>query len=586
MNHVIQNVLMPHLAFGASEMMYVRLSNDKVHALMSENRLLFDAGGRASFDTFFNSVTVGAWKSHSHIASLQLHLRGHGKFIVRVGLHRIGQAHRWLSEKVLSLDPEEDQVIEVEAWSTLDSGMLYFALEALEPGSLTAGHFATRTAPQRNVKLGIVITHFNRKAYVLPAIRRIREELLSDPCYRGRIELIVVDNSQNITAEEAEGVTLIPNRNLGGSGGFTRGLLHLKDQTDFTHCLFMDDDASCETESIRRAYALLAYFKDPALTLSGSLMRELEPNRLFEKGARFTKAMCQSLKSGLNMNQVDDLLRAEVEDEKPMYGAWWFFAFPLSAFSVYPFPFFVRGDDIRFGLDNKFKIMTINGVGCWGDDFSLKSGPLPLYLDVRNHVIAMLTVCKAGPLRLFKVVSHFVMGQLFSYNYAAARACILALENVMEGPEFFKKNIDMGDIRQKVQSYQPSEKLEKISKTDYEFVPPASRDTRVRQLLRWALLNGFLLPTCLLRKGLVLQGKSFRAPLREVFGGQGIYYEYVPSGMAYVAYHDKKEFFSLLLRYVFVMAALLFSYRKLSSIYRETWPAMTSENFWREVFEI
>ena len=103
------------------------------------------------------------------------------------------------------------------------------------------------------------------------------------PRYQDNIGLTVIDNSQNISRDEAQGITLIPNNNLGGSGGFTRGLLHLKDEGSFTHCLFMDDDASCEVESIRRCYHLLQFAVTERFAVSGVLMRELEPYR-FSRG--------------------------------------------------------------------------------------------------------------------------------------------------------------------------------------------------------------------------------------------------------------------------------------------------------------
>lgn len=72
--------------------------------------------------------------------------------------------------------------------------MLYLALEAHCDGEITAGYLGAHSQQANQVRLGIVITHFNRKEYVLPAIKRIREELLHDPAYAGKVSLIVVDN--------------------------------------------------------------------------------------------------------------------------------------------------------------------------------------------------------------------------------------------------------------------------------------------------------------------------------------------------------------------------------------------------------
>jgi GT2 family glycosyltransferase len=574
---------MPNLAFGAPEEMYVRLNNDKVHALLSEGRLLFDAGGRASFDTFFNSVTVSVWKDHAAIQDLELHLRGAGRFIVRLGMHRIGYAHRWLEERIVNLTADAETIINIESWRKYESGMLYFALEALEPGSLSAGHFATSTAPQREVKLGIVITHFNRKQWVLPAIERIRSELLHDPFYKGRIELVVVDNSQNITAEEAKDITLIPNKNLGGSGGFTRGLLHLKDQQHFTHCLFMDDDASCEIESIRRTYILLSYFEDANRTVAGSLLRDQEPFRLFEKGAIF-EGYCIPLKSGGDMRHVHDLLWAEYPDASPMYAGWWFFAFNLNSVKNYPFPFFVRGDDIRFGMDNKFDITTANGICCWGEDFSLKSGPLPLYYDMRNHAITMLTALDFSRIKFFLIIAKFVFGQLLSYNYASAKACVMALNDVKEGPDFFRKNIDMVEVRRRISMLGPSERLEKMDKSNYKLHLVGSDESRIRKLFRLITINGFLLPTFMLKNRIVFQHKSFRGSFREIFLAKSVYYGHEPSGVAYIAHHHKRLFVSIVAEFFKSIFWYAVFYKSISDNYKKLWPEMTSEKFWRDVY--
>ena len=55
--------------------------------------------------------------------------------------------------------------------------MLFILIEAYEETVIEGGHFGTKENPKREVNLGIVITHFNRKQYVIPAIKRLKEEL-------------------------------------------------------------------------------------------------------------------------------------------------------------------------------------------------------------------------------------------------------------------------------------------------------------------------------------------------------------------------------------------------------------------------
>ena len=94
-----------------------------------------------------------------------------------------------------------------------------------------------------------------------------------DSYFKNKVSLNVVDNSQNLP--EIDGVNIIPNENLGGSGGFTRGLMHLKENGSYTHCLFMDDDASCEVEGIKRTISFLEHALDHKTALAGAMLSKI-----------------------------------------------------------------------------------------------------------------------------------------------------------------------------------------------------------------------------------------------------------------------------------------------------------------------
>lgn len=593
----LQHLVMANLAHGAPDAMYVRCATRQARVRYNPAQLDFTAGGRVSFDTFFNSFTLDVWRKHTRLDDLQLRLAGEGGFILRFGLHRSGHGERWLAEQSLNLQAGQACTVAVPLWPTLESGMLYFSLEAVGDGCLTGGQWVTTTPPRQKVKLGIVITHFNRKHYVLPAIQRVNSLLLADPAYHDRLALVVVDNSRTITPAEAPGVTLIPNPNLGGSGGFTRGLLYLKDAGNFTHCLFMDDDAACEVESIRRADALLQYSITPRFAVAGSLLRALEPYRLFEKGACFATQV-EGLKSGLDMRQVADLLDAEREDKTPDYGGWWFFAFAIDAVQHYPFPFFVRGDDILFGCSNRFAIATLNGIGCWGDDFSSKCSPLTRYLDTRYYIVMALLHPHRTSLAMGWMISRFFLSALFSYNYASARAARLALHHASLGPDFWRVPIAMQAVLAEIAGFAAAEKMRPIDRASLAVHYPPSyhaavagqpttalaREKPWRLCLRLLTLNGMLLPSAFLKAGLVFQHKGFRGYLREIFAYKAVLYQDAASGLGYVAHHDKARFFKELLAFAAAMLTFTRNIPRLRRAYQSQQASMTSESFWRTVF--
>jgi len=587
MLNIIQHLVMPNLTFGAPENMYARTFNDRVNFVsLSDDKLVFKASGQVQFDTFFNSLSVGVWKKHCKLQDLHLVIQGSGKFLLRCGLNRADHPARTLVQQIIDLQAGEDTVVAINCWQKLVDGMLFFNLLALEDGAITGGYYATTTPPANPVKMGIVITHFNRKQYVLPAIARVREQLLNDPRYQDNISLTVIDNSQNISRDEAQGITLIPNKNLGGSGGFTRGLLHLIDEGSFTHCLFMDDDASCEVESIRRCYHLLQFALTERFAVSGVLMRELEPYRLHEKGGAFGKGG-RPLKEGLDLQLVDHLLYAEKEDTKTDYGAWWFFAFNINDVQNLAFPFFVRGDDIQFSMQNDFSICTLNGIGCWGDDFWYKEGPLTRYLSARSNLLLMLIFGKAERSTLLKAISKVFCDSLYSYNYASAKAARLALEHFCLGPQFWIDNMDMGLIRAEIGAFSAPEKLEKINKSGLTIKHPKNphrKEKKLHKILRNITLNGILLPSFMLKRKIMLQPKHYKASFKDIFLYKNVLYEYAPTGQGYFAVQDKKQFF--VEYFAFIRQLFLFAkqYNAIKQDYEKAMQEMTSEAFWRNIY--
>jgi GT2 family glycosyltransferase len=577
----LQNFSWPNINLITDMNLYGR-TNEFAHMSLDANGVSFAQQGELKLDTFFNSISINPWKKYCRVDDLYLTLQGHGKFILRIGLHRLNHAHTWLLEETIDLSNKN--LIDLPFWKDLEDGILYCNIKALSDGELNGGGFATSTEPINDVKLGIVITHFNRKQYVIPALKRIRNELLLDKRYQEKIDLIVVDNSQNITQEESQGVTVISNLNLGGSGGFTRGLLHLKDSGTYTHCLFMDDDASCEIESIRRTYALLQYAHTEKFAVAGSLLREVKPYQLFEKGAQFN-GVCKPLKSGLDMRSIKDLLKAEKENKKPDYGGWWFFAYKISDLTSFPFPFFVRGDDSLFSMMNKFTICTMNGIGTWGEDFTLKRNPMIIYLDTRYHLLHGLQFMEFSTLKTLSYTAKFFLVQLFSYEYSSARAATLALTHLLQGPIFWTNNLDTSNVRTQLNSFKPSENMENIDLTNYKFKKTKMSKNIFIRIFQLCTLNGFLLPSFCLKNEIAYAEKSKSGRFRKIYGYKKVLYYYKATKKGYIAEHNKTLFYKELFSFAWQAAKFIFKFQKLRKEYQQSLSYLTSEKFWREVYK-
>jgi GT2 family glycosyltransferase len=584
MPHVLQSLVLPRPDLPSDELLCVRLGGDAW--LEREARcIVFRAAGTATSDTFYGGLTLGLWKRRCAIRELRVAFEGCGEFLASFGVHRLSHGTVWLGDTRLALDATQPVEVEVPRWSDLEDGLLFWRVRALASGTLADARFVTDDPPVRDVRLGIVVTHFNRQAQARPAIERIRRCILERADLRGRVTLTVVDNSRNLHVLPCPGAAVIPNRNLGGTGGFVRGLLDLVDGGFHTHALFMDDDASCEPESIARTHALLAYARTRRVAVAGALMSEAEPWFTLEKGARFD-GQCRPLLAGADMRDVRSLLWAERGIERPDYGGWWLFAFALADVRRWPFPFFVRGDDVLFSLANRFDVVTANGIASWGEDFRAKHGPLTAYLDARYHLLHALAGPSSGVRAVLRVARLLFLRPLLAYQYTCARAVALAMRHLAEGPSFFAAHLDLAPVRAEIASWTPDEKARPLDRAAYDAHKPRRRrrEPRWRTLVRALTLQGFLLPKALIRDAVVLQEKAFHGAAAAVFRYRRILYEHFPTDTAFVAEYDRPRFFAQLANGASALATLLLRLRSLRAAHRRGWDEMTTEAFWRRVY--
>ena len=81
------------------------------------------------------------------------------------------------------------------------------------------------------------------------------------------------------------------------------------------------------------------------------------------------------------------------------------------------------------------------------------------YLGLRATMVLMMLNGEEKSKPYLDVFLVWFRGVLFSYNYASAKALILAMKHVMEGPEFFVRNMDMANVRAQIGALTPSEKM-------------------------------------------------------------------------------------------------------------------------------
>jgi hypothetical protein len=350
----------------------------------------------------------------------------------------------------------------------------------------------------------------------------------------------------------------------------------------------MDDDAACHSESLRRTAAFLRLARNPATALAGAMMTTHRPWEMWENGARFDR-ICHPQSQGADLRLLRDVLEVAKTSAQPnppnFYGGWWFFAFPLSQARSYPFPFFVRGDDISFSLANDFSICALNGVVSWQPSFGAKESPLTHYLDLRSHLHHHLTWPRLdiGRLATVRIALWFVLRALAKMHYESAAALLWAWQDMMRGPDHFSTDPGLVARRADIAALTRQEKWAAADN-------PAPTPTPAKPLplpLAWLMkitLNGHLLPfSRIWGRSLRLDAED-KGPLWPVWGAVRLCYCDTASGRSYTVRHDKAKFWQLLGRSAGLTLRWLHRYPALAQAYRDGYGPATTQDYWTQQF--
>ncbi|MFC5584270.1 glycosyltransferase [Nitratireductor kimnyeongensis] len=579
----LQNLVFPEYEICTETELYFRTSG-MIAASFEKRNFHFSPGGKLSFDTYFNALSIGKWSRLCKLGKLFLRLAGTGRFQLRVHCAYLNRSWEVLYNDVVSLEPEAPLSVELdrsdERWR---NGILYFELTALSEGTLESAAFITDTQPLRDIKLAISITTFKREAQVEETSRRLRDYLAGHP-YSGDIGVFVVDNGKSAKIETDNQIRYIENPNFGGSGGFARGLLEAKN-AGYTHCLFMDDDASFHMENLHRTYAFLQLATKENTAIAGAMIANNHKWRMWENGALFDR-ICRPRFKGSDLRLFNSIIEIEREtqntDPATLYGGWWFFAFPIGLTRHYPFPFFVRGDDISFSLNNEFSIQTINGVISFQDDFEEKESPQTLYLDLRNSLVQHMSAPQLKSNRFYVILIPlwFILRNICKLHYETVDSLLLSWEDVLEGPDYFKNNLTHSNRRKSINDLVQQERWKQregrpTAVYEYPRVLPLWR-ARLMKLT----LNGHFLPRLglSLREGTV--GVHDRNHLPILWGLKKIRVISSDGSQAYSVQFQQLRGIKQAIKVATLSLRFLLGYKKLREAYKTAYPQITSEQFW------
>ncbi|WP_240540822.1 glycosyltransferase [Bifidobacterium vespertilionis] len=419
-------------------------------------------GKRISLCTFFNAFPASYWRRWTAVRTVRFTatVRGEGT----VTLHKSNA--RGFIAPVKDLPANTSAAAQSHTISydmplkgMLDGGYFWFDATAGDDRPLTIidAAWSVPVSARRTREastLSIAITTFNRPSYCHNQLKAIAGE----PALRERLDTVYCTDQgtdlvrdqpgfQNTAADMGGQLTYLRQRNLGGSGGFSRGMFETVRANRSDYVLLLDDDAISEPESILRALNFADYTKKP--TLVGGGMFHLD-NRtvMFTLGEHWNPVTNmhgpvigrpynhdfaqQPLAESPNWHQ-----RIETD-----YNAWWMCLIPTEVVREIglAMPVFIKHDDIEYGLRARrhgFRTVSLPGVAVWHQAWHDKD-PLRTweeYFVLRNRWIQGVLYCDKPNWHFMRemVAGDVNAGCKLTYSAIALRH--KAMVDLLAGPQ-------------------------------------------------------------------------------------------------------------------------------------------------------
>lgn len=480
------------------------------------------SGERVSFGTYFNAFPASYWRRWTTVEAVRLTVstRGAGAIIV------YKSNARGALQRVDSVQVAGDEVTNFDL--TLkpfgDGGWYWFDLVAgSKPLILKNAEWQSEGEAKEPGSITLEITTLNKTDFCINNLRLLSE---NPQALEHVKELILVDQGTEKVADSegfaavaetlAGKLRIINQDNLGGSGGFARGMYEaVKNGSDYA--LLMDDDVVVEPESIIRLLTFADLCKTP--TIVGGHMFDLYNRTVlhtfgevvnpysFQPDLPSTDMTLGHDFAGSNLRHTGWMHRRVDVD----YNGWWMCMIPTAVIREIglSLPVFIKWDDVEYGLRAKaagFPTVSMPGSAVWHVSWIDKDDLVgwQAYFHARNRFIAALV---HSPYEFGgKVVRQsysFDVKHLVSMQYATAHGRIMALRDLLAGPDQLHRLLPgkLPEIRAMMKGYSdsqfssdpdsyPAPKMDKPPKHGVGVTPPSyvgllpwAAKTVVRQLV-------------------------------------------------------------------------------------------------------
>jgi len=410
--------------------------------------------GHVSTNTYFGRVPASYWQrwTTAREVRFEARTRGAGRVMLRAsdtnGVPRTLAVHDARTEEVRLTAPLD---------RFLDGGGLWIEVVTDDEELLLHEARWTVAAPPADRGTSVVVCTHNRADDCVATLRALTDEQdvveLLDAVVvvdQGTDRIDTREGFADVAARLGGRFRYLPQPNLGGSGGFTRGLHEVVEHggRPDVDVLFMDDDIRCEPEVVVRLAAFGRCVAAPTI-VGAQMLNLLHPTQVLA-GAEY--ARLEDLSNGhvspgaVGESDVTGYFpdgTKNVQDRRvdAGYTGWWSCLIPaeLVRRAGYPLPLFFQWDDVEYcyrARAHGVPTVTLPGAGVWHADFPWKDwDDWHRYFNLRN---AMITAALHSPFpvrHVAGVLGDLLARYLLAMNYGLAATLIRAVEDFLSGPQ-------------------------------------------------------------------------------------------------------------------------------------------------------
>lgn len=532
-------------------------------------------GETLAFNTYFNSFCYTKYREHSTVQNVCFSCEFSGRARIELCVFD-GNKER----VVQSGEYSEKADISVSLSELPENGFLYPKMTALTRCKFRSGEYHSDCQP-RDISCCIVICTYKRESYVLKNIAALRQFRFS---FIDRV--FVIDNGKTLdcAALSDDIIKVLPNKNYGGCGGFTRGLIEAHDGK-YSHVILMDDDVAFHPETLEQMTVFVSLLKESCSDswFSTGMLPLDRPCCQFELGAEWDGK--RSIVHKHNADILDcSVLLDNLNNPGVEYGGWWTLLMPVSVMeNGLPYPFFIKFDDVEYGLRKpaNTQIITMNGIAVRHEAFDRKKSFVLEYYNLRNELVVNTVHQKYGALGAVKRFVYEIVKHLCLYRYENIPLVLRAVNDFLSGTDFFL-NCDEERCHQELMSAAPKliplsnipEWNETLRRDDHQL------DKRITTVMILTF-GGHIIPSFLLKKEISAVPLS-RTGAVDCFMRKTVIQYQLGGNTGLVVNRSFPKFVKYSLISLGTALRLLFNFSKVKKELRDRSSEISSFEFWKK----